>query len=166
MFKRCSYLEAQEQPAGAGELRSLCRGTFKSAANLILSKILWAEITHVQLCEPGTSQPRARQGSHPAEAQDGKWMMGTPLSPSSAYVSDPIKDLAYVVPPHCLRIVPCREPGAATLPMPWSHGILAWLGLEGSLKLISMPCRGQVHPPLDLWVGCHTRLLQVPSSWP
>lgn len=94
-------MEAQEQPAGAGELRSLCRDNFKSAANLIPSKILRAEITHVQLCEPGTSQgqesqPSARQGSHPAEAQEGKWMMETALSPSSAYVSDPIKDLVYV----------------------------------------------------------------------
>lgn len=40
---------------GAGELRSLCRQIFKSAANLIVSKTLWAEIAHVQLCEPGTS---------------------------------------------------------------------------------------------------------------
>lgn len=79
-------------------MKSLCRDTFKSAANLILSKILWAGITHVQLCEPWTSQgwesqPSARQGSHPAEAQDGRWMMGAALSLSSAYVSDPIKDL-------------------------------------------------------------------------
>lgn len=51
----------------ASELSSLCRDTFKSAANLILCKILWVGITHMQLCEPGTSQgwesqPSSRQG--------------------------------------------------------------------------------------------------------
>lgn len=40
---------------GADELRSLCRQIFKSAANLIVSKTLWAQIAHMQLCEPGTS---------------------------------------------------------------------------------------------------------------
>lgn len=79
--------------------------------------------------------------------------MEAALSPSSAYVSDQIKDLAYVLPPRCLRIVPHRElraahtgasPGAIE---PQNCGMI-WVGRE--LKAHLHPCHQHVHLPLDL----------------
>lgn len=49
---------------------------------------------------------------------------------------------------------------------PQNHRTMGWFGLEGILKLISTPCHGRYTLHWTLRVGCHTRLLQVSSSWP